>query len=273
MLPKLMYRRLDEIGIDFALLYPTYGLFATGMPGDELRRAMARALQPLLRGDVRRLPRPSRTGGRDPHRDPGRGRGRTRARRGRAGTQGRHPVRRGQPARARSRGRAGSVLAGHSRARFGLRLRPAVEALRRVGRLADVPRLDAGIRAARVAPQLCLQPHRQLRRGRRGGLPLAVLPRRPGAFPAAPLRLPRGWRRLGSQSVQRHPGPLGETPRGRDRALRPGPDRPRPARNAHPRVRAGLGRQACRSARRGAAAAFGPERGFVRDRRVSPTRA
>ncbi|MCE2391504.1 MAG: amidohydrolase family protein [Proteobacteria bacterium] len=43
MLPQLMYRRLDEIGIDFALLYPTYGLFATGMPGDELRRAMARA--------------------------------------------------------------------------------------------------------------------------------------------------------------------------------------------------------------------------------------
>jgi predicted TIM-barrel fold metal-dependent hydrolase len=43
MLPKLMYSRLDELGIDFAMLYPTYGLTVTAFPDEELRRAMARA--------------------------------------------------------------------------------------------------------------------------------------------------------------------------------------------------------------------------------------
>jgi predicted TIM-barrel fold metal-dependent hydrolase len=43
MLPRLMYQRLDELGIDYALLYPTYGLTVTGIPDDELRQAMARA--------------------------------------------------------------------------------------------------------------------------------------------------------------------------------------------------------------------------------------
>ena len=44
MLPDLMYRRLDELGIDFAVLYPTYGLTVTALPNTELRCALARAL-------------------------------------------------------------------------------------------------------------------------------------------------------------------------------------------------------------------------------------
>ena len=43
MLPALLRRRLDEIGIDFAVLYPTAGLMVTATPDEELRRAMARA--------------------------------------------------------------------------------------------------------------------------------------------------------------------------------------------------------------------------------------
>jgi predicted TIM-barrel fold metal-dependent hydrolase len=43
MLPKLMYERLDELGIDYALLFPTFGLAVIALPDDELRRAMARA--------------------------------------------------------------------------------------------------------------------------------------------------------------------------------------------------------------------------------------
>ncbi len=43
MLPELLYSRLDEIGIDFALLYPTYGLTVVGVLDDELRGAIARA--------------------------------------------------------------------------------------------------------------------------------------------------------------------------------------------------------------------------------------
>src|SRR5262249_22310380 len=44
MLPDLMYRRLDEFGIDFAVLYPTYGLSVTALGNTELRCAMARGL-------------------------------------------------------------------------------------------------------------------------------------------------------------------------------------------------------------------------------------
>ncbi|MFA5883837.1 MAG: amidohydrolase family protein [Acidimicrobiia bacterium] len=42
-LPALLHRRLDEIGLDFAVLYPTYGFFA-GLPTTpELRAVFARA--------------------------------------------------------------------------------------------------------------------------------------------------------------------------------------------------------------------------------------
>jgi predicted TIM-barrel fold metal-dependent hydrolase len=44
MLPKLLYRRLEEIGLDFSLLYPTSGLSVLSNPDEELRRAAARAL-------------------------------------------------------------------------------------------------------------------------------------------------------------------------------------------------------------------------------------
>jgi len=43
MFPELMYRRLDELGIDVAVLYPTGGLTVTAFPNDELRQVMARA--------------------------------------------------------------------------------------------------------------------------------------------------------------------------------------------------------------------------------------
>jgi len=43
MLPRLLHERLDAIGIDFAFLYPTYGLFSMAGGDDELRQAMTRA--------------------------------------------------------------------------------------------------------------------------------------------------------------------------------------------------------------------------------------
>ncbi len=42
-LPRLLYERLDELGIDVAVLYPTLGLTAMAVDDDELRRAIARA--------------------------------------------------------------------------------------------------------------------------------------------------------------------------------------------------------------------------------------
>jgi predicted TIM-barrel fold metal-dependent hydrolase len=43
MLPKLLYERLDQIGVDVAIAYPTYGLTAIHLTDDELRPALSRA--------------------------------------------------------------------------------------------------------------------------------------------------------------------------------------------------------------------------------------
>ena len=42
--PDLMYRRLDQIGIDFTVLYPTIGINPQGYGDDEVRRASCRGL-------------------------------------------------------------------------------------------------------------------------------------------------------------------------------------------------------------------------------------
>ena len=43
MLPRLLHARLDQIGIDVAITYPTYGLTAIHLTDDELRPALSRA--------------------------------------------------------------------------------------------------------------------------------------------------------------------------------------------------------------------------------------
>ncbi|MCH2169689.1 amidohydrolase family protein [Myxococcota bacterium] len=43
MLPQLLYERLDEFGIDFAVMYPTAGLAAMGLGPAEMRTAAVRA--------------------------------------------------------------------------------------------------------------------------------------------------------------------------------------------------------------------------------------
>ena len=43
MLPRLMYERLDELGIDFSVLYPTAGLKLHNLPDAEVRQATCRA--------------------------------------------------------------------------------------------------------------------------------------------------------------------------------------------------------------------------------------
>src|ERR1700687_266617 len=43
MLPRLLYERLDELGLDFTVLYPTTGLAVPFISNDEVRRAACRA--------------------------------------------------------------------------------------------------------------------------------------------------------------------------------------------------------------------------------------
>jgi hypothetical protein len=42
MMPKMLYERLDEIGLDFAIVYPTAGLRLPRIKDDETRRAVIR---------------------------------------------------------------------------------------------------------------------------------------------------------------------------------------------------------------------------------------
>jgi predicted TIM-barrel fold metal-dependent hydrolase len=44
MLPKLLYERLDEMGLDYSVLYTTLGFFLPGIEDEEIRRAACRAL-------------------------------------------------------------------------------------------------------------------------------------------------------------------------------------------------------------------------------------
>ena len=49
-LPKLMHARMDEIGLDFAVVYPSLGLLVLTLPGiadDELRQACRPGVQQL----------------------------------------------------------------------------------------------------------------------------------------------------------------------------------------------------------------------------------
>src|SRR5262245_38096680 len=47
MIPRLFYERLDDFGIDFAMLYTSLGLFHIANPDEELRRAIARAVNTM----------------------------------------------------------------------------------------------------------------------------------------------------------------------------------------------------------------------------------
>lgn len=51
MIPRLLYERLDDFGVDFALIYTSLGLFYVGNADDDLRRATARAVN-MMNADV-----------------------------------------------------------------------------------------------------------------------------------------------------------------------------------------------------------------------------
>jgi predicted TIM-barrel fold metal-dependent hydrolase len=48
MLPRLLHERMGELGLDFAVLYPTYGLMVANWDDEEVRRAGARAYNHYL---------------------------------------------------------------------------------------------------------------------------------------------------------------------------------------------------------------------------------
>ena len=68
-LPGLLYERMDEIGLDFSIVYPGTGLLVVTLPGmadEELRRAATRAYNLYDAGDVRGVRGPVDAHGGDP---------------------------------------------------------------------------------------------------------------------------------------------------------------------------------------------------------------
>ena len=47
MIPRLFYERLDDLGIDFAIVYTSLGLFYVSNPDEEIRRAVSRAVNKM----------------------------------------------------------------------------------------------------------------------------------------------------------------------------------------------------------------------------------
>ena len=60
--PKLLYERLDEMGLDFCVLYPSLGLVAPHFDDEEMRRATCRALNNYYADIFGRIPRPHDAG-------------------------------------------------------------------------------------------------------------------------------------------------------------------------------------------------------------------
>ncbi len=198
LLPRLMYERLDEMGVDVALLYPTYGLTVTATPDDELRIAMARAFNRYWPRCTRRTGIGSSPWRRSP----------CTRRRKRSPSSNHAVVELGlpvvmmagvipRPIPGLEDHRGGSVHR-RRRPRQRVRLRHRVAALRRARRVTDLPCRRPGVGDPGVEDELRVQPHRQLRRRRRGRLPVT----RPGGWRAAqPVREVRvlgGWRGVGA---------------------------------------------------------------------------
>ena len=224
-MPAILYRRLDELGIDVSILYPSLGLIVAGVPDAEMRRAGCRALNryaaDLLQGLGDRLLAPAIL-----------------------------PVH--TPAEAIAEleycveilGSRSCVIMGNAR-----RVRPEfrddpsvpyprntrIDALgldteydydpfwRRcvelgVAPASHTPGMGWGSRRSRL--ELHGEPHRLLRRERRSGLSLDLHGRRHAPLPGARLRPARGRRRLGLHPLRGHPLALAEAQSPDDRPPR-----------------------------------------------------
>ena len=90
MMPQMLYDRLDEIGIDFAIIYPTAGLRLPRIEDDETRRAVIRAYNIVSAEIFREAQRPHDPGRDHPDAHAGGGDRGTRIRHQAARLQGRH---------------------------------------------------------------------------------------------------------------------------------------------------------------------------------------
>ena len=105
MMPRMLYDRLDELGIDFGIVYPTAGLGIPRIADDETRRAVIRGFNIVTARLFHRPQRPADPGRGHPDAHARRGDRRTRIRHQAARLQGRHVRQRHRPPAQNRQGR------------------------------------------------------------------------------------------------------------------------------------------------------------------------
>ena len=193
-LPAMLYERLDELGIDVTILYPSMSLAFLDAPDPELAATLCRAVNRIharvraLRGShARGCARP------DAAPRPCRGRARVRGPRARLSQCGHL-----RPCEAAAhRGEHLPVSPRHVRPRQRLRLRPVLGRVHRARRGARVAQLGAAPPGDTVDLELRLQPRRRARRRPRSAVQVVVPRWRDPPVPAPARRVPRGRRCVG----------------------------------------------------------------------------
>ncbi len=217
MLPRLLYERLPELGIDVSVIYPSFGLLFGHFDDERDRRGACRALNRFNAGvfaefadrllPVAEIPMhtPEEAVDELEH----------------AAALGfravvmagfvQRPIAAAaavDPELARVRG-----VDRHLRARQRLRLRPGVAEVPRARHRARLPLLGDGMAEPRVDLELRLQPRRHARREPPRARQVAVPRRRHPPVPRPQLRVPRGRRGLGGVALRRPHRALGEAQR------------------------------------------------------------
>ena len=235
-LPALLYERLDELGIDFTILYPSMALGYFEVTDEELSSVLCRAVNRYHA----RLFAPYRdrctVGALIPMNTPAQ-----------AVAEAEYAVRELGAKSVLMAGYArrpiGSrwVPARHVRARQRLRLRPALGGVRRPRRRAGSAQRVAAAPRHAVDLELRVQPRQRPRRRARVAVQVAVPRRRHPSVPRAAHRLPRGRRGVGVRAVRRARRSLGEAQPRRDRRARSRPARRRRPARVLRRLRRRLG--------------------------------
>ena len=222
-LPALLYERLDEIGIDFTILYPSMSLGYFEVTDEELSSVLCRAVNRYNANLFAPYRDRCTVGAMVPMNTPDAGDRGGGVRGARAGREvdphpGAHPQRPVGRRRLPPR---------HVRARQRARLRPVLGEVRRTGRGAGRAQLAAAAPGDPVDLELRVQPHRRAGRRARVDGQVAVPRRGHPPLSRAAHRLPRRRGGVGVRAVRRAGRPLGEAQSRRDRQPRPRPPRRR----------------------------------------------
>ena len=271
MMPRMLYDRLDELGIDFGIVYPTAGLGIPRIADDETRRAVIRGFNIVTADYFKELERPA---------DPGRGHSGAHAGGGDRRARIRH-----QSSSAPRSACSAAACAGHCRPRRGRpRNRPLCAGFDQLGidsdhdydpvwqkcrELGIAPTFHTGGRSygdAQDADAISPSTISAISPTAGHAVAKALVPRRRDpALPRSAFRLPRRRRRLGLPAVLRPDRALGAARRQGARLYGPEQARPAVVAPAGRQIRLCRHRRRTRQARRLADAG----RGFADRRRAA----